>query len=244
MKTDTTHKIPTPTKSGASSEIEILPRDTQLINSSSKSARFVTVNGYPLDEVVSALQKEIRRSKEVEALFWANELIDSGYCKYLFRRLFIICSEDCSPTETHLPPLLWSLYRMTETLVKDTTGGTWQTPEKMCATHAVLLLARAKKNRIVDDLHNVIAGKREQGWRLEVPKYAKDKHTGSGRQRRKLKGIESHDLTEFYTESSRVANFTPVERSEEYRKQALEVANLAHLRHTTQPLIDPNQAEI
>lgn len=34
----------------------------------------LTPNGYYLDEVISALQKEIRRGKEYEAVYWAVEL--------------------------------------------------------------------------------------------------------------------------------------------------------------------------
>ena len=51
-------------------------------------------NGYPIDEVVSALQKSIRRGMEFEAGFWALELIDSGYWRYLMDRLQTIAAED------------------------------------------------------------------------------------------------------------------------------------------------------
>src|SRR5271167_4664668 len=52
-----------------------------------------TQNGYDLSEVVSALQKEIRRGNEREAMFWAMELVPR-YERYLWRRLLIIVHED------------------------------------------------------------------------------------------------------------------------------------------------------
>ena len=34
-----------------------------------------TQNGYPLDEIISALQKDIRRGNEEQALYWVLELL-------------------------------------------------------------------------------------------------------------------------------------------------------------------------
>ncbi len=53
-----------------------------------------TKGGYLLDEVVSALQKCIRRGREEEAMYWALEMAESGCGKYLWRRLMIIGAED------------------------------------------------------------------------------------------------------------------------------------------------------
>ncbi len=52
-----------------------------------------TPKGYDLHEVISALQKEIRRSKEYEAVYWAREL-ESFNPKALWNRLRVIASED------------------------------------------------------------------------------------------------------------------------------------------------------
>jgi len=48
---------------------------------SSKEKPFwmITKHGFNLDEVVSVLQKSIRRGMEEESLFWAVELAESGY---------------------------------------------------------------------------------------------------------------------------------------------------------------------
>lgn len=52
------------------------------------------INDYPFDEVASALQKSIRRGEEYNACYWAFILHESGYYKYVWKRLMIIASED------------------------------------------------------------------------------------------------------------------------------------------------------
>jgi len=131
-----------------------------------------TKNDYALDEVVSALQKSIRRSKEREALFWAHELYLSGYSEYLFKRLFIICSEDIGLAEPELPAQLWSLYQMHLFLKKKQNGD-----PGLAVAHAVLLMARSPKSRMVCDAWYVV-GKMEK---LDIPDHALDQHTARGR---------------------------------------------------------------
>ncbi len=53
-----------------------------------------TVGGYDLYEVLSALQKSIRRGLEEDALFWATELYLSDYADHAWNRLLVISSED------------------------------------------------------------------------------------------------------------------------------------------------------
>jgi len=50
----------------------------------------ITKNGYDLLETLSAIQKEIRRCKEYEAVYWAVEL-ESLNPKALWNRLRVIC---------------------------------------------------------------------------------------------------------------------------------------------------------
>src|SRR4051794_35659972 len=54
-----------------------------------------TSRGYDAREVVSALQKSIRRSDPDAALYWGVELARSGYGAWLWKRLRIIAVEDC-----------------------------------------------------------------------------------------------------------------------------------------------------
>ncbi len=57
--------------------------------------RYRTVRGYDLGEVVSAMQKAIRRGDARLAGYWAIELFESGYHGYAWRRLLTISAEDC-----------------------------------------------------------------------------------------------------------------------------------------------------
>ena len=50
-----------------------------------------TQNGYPLDEIISALQKDIRRGNEEQALYWCLEMVPR-FEAYLWRRLIVICT--------------------------------------------------------------------------------------------------------------------------------------------------------
>jgi hypothetical protein len=63
-----------------------------------------TGQGYPFDEVASALQKSIRRGLEIEAMYWAAEM-ETRYPDYLWKRLQIISVEDIS-IRRHAGPLL------------------------------------------------------------------------------------------------------------------------------------------
>ncbi len=52
-----------------------------------------TGQGYPFDEVASAIQKSIRRGLEVDAMYWAAEM-ETRYPDYLWKRLQVISVED------------------------------------------------------------------------------------------------------------------------------------------------------
>jgi replication-associated recombination protein RarA len=67
-----------------------------------------TAGGYPFYEVASALQKEIRRGREEEAMYWALELAGQ-YDDFLWRRLAIIASEDIGPADSTLAGLIETL---------------------------------------------------------------------------------------------------------------------------------------
>lgn len=132
-----------------------------------------TQNGYALDEVVSALQKSIRRGLEREALYWAWEMYNSSYSEYLFKRLFIICTEDIGIAEPDLPAQLWALYQMHLHVKKKGSADA-----SLFAAQAVIMLARAKKSRLVTCGWYVVRTAKE---RLQIPDYALDQHTARGR---------------------------------------------------------------
>ena len=160
-------------------------------------SQLTSVGGYNLAEVASALQKSIRRGLEQEALFWATELDISGYGEYCWKRLRIITSEDVGLAGPNLPATIQALScAWTEQRKKkDERHG----PERLFLVHAVILLARAAKSRLVDHALIVYYEARAQLPTPQMPDYALDKHTPRGRKLRR-----GHD--HFWTEGAQIAN--------------------------------------
>ena len=127
-----------------------------------------TPKGYDMLEVLSALQKEIRRGKEYEAVYWATEL-ESFNHKALWNRLRVIASEDVGLAD----PLASLIVDVLEKQYYDAVART-NDSSRLFVVHAVLYLARAPKSRIVDSLLSVVYKDEE---RLEIPDYALDMHT-------------------------------------------------------------------
>jgi replication-associated recombination protein RarA len=135
-----------------------------------------TRSGHPLGEVASAFQKSIRRGLADEALHWGVELDVSNFGEYAWKRLRIIASEDVGLAEPYLPATIFALYQnwLDQRKKRDLKHG----PERLFLVHAILLLVRAKKSRIVDHALITYYGNHE---RRDIPDYALDKHTGAGR---------------------------------------------------------------
>jgi replication-associated recombination protein RarA len=140
-----------------------------------------TNSGYPLDEVVSALQKCIRRGLEQEALFWAYE-IGEGFDDYLWRRLLTIASEDIGIADNFAVVLVGQLYENSRVLIEKRKN---VLADRLAIAHAVLYMCRTQKNRYVDDYANYVAMRKERGWRPEIPDVAVDQHTVRGRSLRR-----------------------------------------------------------
>ncbi len=158
-------------------------------------SELTSVGGYQLGEVASALQKCVRRGEEESALFWATELDMSGYGEYCWKRLKIMASEDVGLAEPGLAGEIRALYGnwLDQRKKKDERHG----PERLFLVHAVIILARAKKSRLVD--HALIAYYEAARPKLEIPDAALDKHTRRGR----MKG-RGHE--HFWTEGAKVNN--------------------------------------
>jgi replication-associated recombination protein RarA len=168
-----------------------------------------TAKGYELFEVASAFQKAIRRGEEDVALFFGVELFESGYDAYAWKRMRIITSEDVGLAEPLMPATIGHLYQMyvEQKKLKDEK----HRPERLFYTHAILLLCRAKKSRLVDwtliDLWENHAHRK-----LPIPDYAYDKHNAQGR--RMGRGIDH-----FFEEGSHLENMAEQDREPE-RKEA------------------------
>ncbi|MFI5284126.1 MAG: hypothetical protein ACHQ0J_13500 [Candidatus Dormibacterales bacterium] len=169
----------------------------------------LSVGGFKLGEVSSAMQKSIRRGLEEDALFWASELDLSGYGNYAFKRLRIIASEDVGLADSQVAVEVRCLYENWLEVRK-------AKPEErldgaLFLAHAVLLLSRALKSRIVDHALMVFwFGGERKGW--SIPDYALDQHTSRGR---RLKRGVKH----FFSEGALLAN--PAALPDHYAKRAL-----------------------
>lgn len=145
--------------------------------------KVTTRNGHPLGEVASAFQKAIRRGLEDEALHWGVELDTSNYGEYAWKRLRIMTSEDVGLAEPYLVATVYALYQnwVDQRRKKDVKHG----PERLFLVHAILLLVRARKSRVVDHALITYYGNHDH---RSIPDYALDKHTGAGR--RLGRGVE------------------------------------------------------
>jgi replication-associated recombination protein RarA len=157
-----------------------------VIPKTSKGSHEQTQRGYYFDELLSALQKDIRRENEYEAVFWAVEL--DGYSPWkLWDRLRVMASEDIGVANP-VAPLVVDVLRkeyckargLTEDMGKDRKGRI-DDSYRLYLVHAVLFLVRSPKSRIVDDLLNVVYGEiQHEDKKLPMPDYALDMHTEEG----------------------------------------------------------------
>jgi MgsA AAA+ ATPase C terminal len=134
-----------------------------------------THRGYSPWEVVSALQKAIRRSQEEDAIYWALELDNSNFTGWAWARLKVIASEDIGIADTQavlLVHILYAAWADARKKDKEAKGG-------LFLVHATLALARAQKSRIADSA--LIALGEEAEWR-PIPDVALDIHTRQGKQ--------------------------------------------------------------
>lgn len=154
------------------------------------------------------MQKSIRRGLEREALYWASELDLAGFPAYVWKRLRIVASEDVglASTETVIAVRALNDNWLELRKAKDQSGS-----ERLHLLHAVMLLCRAPKSRIVDHAYMVVyEGERVP---IAVPDFALDKHTGRGR---RMGRGEAH----FFDEAARLENAAELEDpyAEEGRK--------------------------
>lgn len=139
-------------------------------------------------EVVSALQKSIRRGLESDAYYWALELAP-GFESFLWRRLTVIANEDIGLAD--LPTVMfvnsqrasWWAMRM----VKDDAAC------YMILSTTILAMCRAPKTRLADHFLVTTVTAQAVDAPHAIPDFALDKHTLRGKQMGR--GME-HFLTE------------------------------------------------
>jgi replication-associated recombination protein RarA len=171
-----------------------------------------TRHGLPADEVISALQKEIRRGNTENAVLLAYEMsITSPALEdYLWQRLLIISVEDIGFGESNAPVLLNALHQMLGTF--DRSLG----ERKLLAVHAVRYLCGCQKDRSSDEMLNWVKYAVEHGEAgAHIPDYAVDMHTARGQ-------TQGRGVRHFYEEGAKISPEKP-DRDLTYRKRLLEL---------------------
>lgn len=139
--------------------------------------RTTTDHGFFADEVISALQKSIRRGLLENAVLvgWKMFLTSPELEEKLWSRLCVIAVEDIGLGDRHAPILIEALFRQH-----------WRYPRPggerfLFAAHAIRLLATAPKDRTTDDLVSWAKRATALGQRLpEIFDAALDMHTRRG----------------------------------------------------------------
>ena len=156
--------------------------------------RVRTLHDFPADEVISALQKEIRRGNTENATMLAYEMCSTSpeLEEFLWLRLQVISVEDIGYGNLNAPMLVETLYHMHQRLPRP------RGDRYLYAIHAVRVLSQSEKERGSDDLLAWIAhAVNNDGQRPNIPDYAIDMHTRRGQEM-------GRDIIHFMTEGAQV----------------------------------------
>lgn len=174
-----------------------------------------TRHGFPADEVISALQKEIRRGNMENAVLLAYEMATTSpeMDAYLWRRLLVISVEDISFGDIFAPVLMYNLHQICQILGRGA-------PERLLmAIHAVRYLCTREKDRSSDEMAMWIKRMVEGGAILPaIPDYAIDMHTQRGQEM-------GRNVKHFLQEAAKISPEFP-ERDTTYRDRMIELLNI------------------
>lgn len=140
-------------------------------------ARTKTRNNLSGDEVISALQKSIRRGKEREACEFAYEMYITSpqFEEKLWRRLLAISVEDIGMGNPNAPLIINNLNQMRKEFQYN------ESDRVMFIIHAIRVLCASEKDRSSDLLKNIIIKNFAMGYVPTIPDIALDKHTTRGK---------------------------------------------------------------
>lgn len=170
-----------------------------------------TKHGYSFYEVASAFQKAVRRCDEKLAMFWAIELYDSGYQKFVWKRMLIMSCEDVGLGDPTTNTIIMSLKQTWDYLVSLKERSL---PERLPFTQAVLQLVHCKKSRYVD-LAISVYWRENATKHYEMPDYVFDMHTYKGK-------AMGRGLKFFYEEAAKINNANKLPNEEEMERIAYE----------------------
>ena len=133
-----------------------------------------TKSGFCADEVISALQKDIRRGNTEKAAFWAFELCCSSkqFQKKFWERILTIAVEDVG--------LANPLACVVAHSAKEAFYSNYENSDDALiqAIFAAVYLSQSKKDRFIDEIKNYFKIIKPQ---YKIPDYALDKHTKKGK---------------------------------------------------------------
>jgi replication-associated recombination protein RarA len=184
-------------------------------------AQIVSPHGIPVDDLVSVLQKEIRRSHVDNAVLAAYEMYTTSpdVARHLWRRLRIIAVEDVGMGFPLAPLLIDALQRDFDAA----PGGDW-----MYACHAVRLLAGAPKDRTAAEHADWVATKVGRGEALvHVFDDAHCVHTRAGQE-------QGRGLVHWWEHGARVHDESPT-ADHRYRDELIRLHREDEAEHGAEP---------
>jgi replication-associated recombination protein RarA len=141
--------------------------------------RTTTEHGFAADEVISGLQKSLRRGLVDNALLlgWEMYLTSGEMEEMLWSRLCVVSVEDVGAGNLNAPVLVETLYQMHRRYPR---------PEHdrfLFAAHAIRVMGAGEKDRTTDDMVNWAKRSVALGeMRAEIPDAALDMHTRRGQE--------------------------------------------------------------
>jgi hypothetical protein len=136
-----------------------------------------TIGDYHRKDMTSWFHKALRRDDEESALFSASELDLSGLPGHVWNTLIVTASEDVGPADNNVTVQLLGLFKSSKGVGNDVEMA------RNFLVHAELLVARAKKSRVVDEAlctlyGNAIPEAEAESLLVEVVKLEKEGRSG------------------------------------------------------------------
>jgi replication-associated recombination protein RarA len=141
--------------------------------------RTTTEHGFAADEVISGLQKSLRRGLVDNALLlgWEMYLTSGEMEEMLWSRLCVVSVEDVGAGNLNAPVLVETLYQMHRRYPRP------EYDRFLFAAHAIRVMGAGEKDRTTDDMVNWAKRSVALGeMRAEIPDAALDMHTRRGQE--------------------------------------------------------------
>jgi replication-associated recombination protein RarA len=151
-----------------------------------------TKDGHLIPECSSAFQKSVRRGLVDDAIYFAMQIYDLGFGKYVWKRLKIMVSEDVGIANPNLPANVFALWKMWEEQQSNKNDRPGEAVPFLI--NAIMLVTMSQKSRVCSQVACICI---HCDRKRPVPDYALDQHTARGK---KAKRGEAH----FFYEGSQV----------------------------------------